>query len=232
MTKKIVYFILLSLIIHTTDAGQTLTPINQPAFPAIIVQPEDQLVPVGSNATFTLTAQNASSYQWLRDDAVLIGATNNTLTIPHAGIADVARYSCEVFKGREPIPTRAASLMVYTDSTDPKTGLDPIVVYCTPVNTSGSQGICPGSYVGYAYYSKPPGWGWTPITGSTVFTASDTNRNNTKVEFIGYNGDSGCNQTTVTIPNPPFSPQYQFAVYFTNNVPTNAYGITLTGFNP
>lgn len=110
----------------------------------------------------------------------------------------------------------------------------PIIVFGTPYLGSGSQGSCPGHYTGYVYYSKSlsQGWGWGPITGATVLTATDTNRTNTKIQYCGMYGDAGCAQTTVTIPYPPFSPAYVFWVYFTNNVPTNAYPIALTGFNP
>jgi len=110
----------------------------------------------------------------------------------------------------------------------------PIIVFGTPYAGSGSQGSCPGHYVGYVAYTKPvsQGWGWTPITGATVLTVTDTNRTNTKIQYFGDYGDAGCAQTSVTIPYPPFSPAYIFWIYFTNNVPTNAYSIVLTGFNP
>ena len=113
-------------------------------------------------------------------------------------------------------------------------GGGPITVFGTPYAGSGSQGSCPGSYVGYVVYSKPfsQGWGWSPIPGATVFTATDTNRTNTKIQYCGSYGDNACAQTTVTIPYPLFSPVYMFAIYFTNNIPTNAYSLVLTGFNP
>lgn len=105
-------------------------------------------------------------------------------------------------------------------------------VSTTPVVSSGTNGVCPGGYAGYAYYYKTvaQGWGWAP-TG-TVHTATDTNRTDTKVEFIGKSNDTGCNQTTVTVPHPTTSTKYQFKVYFPDNVPTNSYGLTLSGFNP
>jgi hypothetical protein len=112
----------------------------------------------------------------------------------------------------------------------------PIVVFGAPYAGGGSQGSCPGHYAGYVYYSKPisQGGGWTPIAGNTVLTATDTNRTNTKIQYCGSYGDAGCAKTTVSIPYPPFSPVYVFAIYFTNNVPpsTNGYPIVLTGFNP
>lgn len=210
--------------------------ILQPEFPKIILQPEDQLAPIGSNATFSVTATNVDGYQWLRNGSPLDGATNSSLTIQNAQTTDVGFYACNIFNGPQSVPTRAASLMVYVNSIDPQTGVDPVVVYAQPVASSGSQGTCPGSYIGYVSYTKSPtnGWGWAPDTtnGNTHFTATDTNRTNTKIEYLGEYGDNSCNQTSVTVPNPPISPVYQFYIYFTNNVPTNAYAITLDGFHP
>jgi hypothetical protein len=210
-------------------------PVTQTEFPLILSQPEDQFVPFGSNTTFAVSAENADGYQWLRNGNPMGNQTNDNLVISNAGIQDVGYYSCDVFKGRQSVPTRAASLMVFTNSIDPQTGVDPIVVFSLPLISSGSQGGCPGHYTGYVgYYPGTNGWGWAPDTtnGNTVFTATDTNRPNTKVEYVGEYGDEGCNQTTVTIPNPPTSPEYEFCIYFTNNVPTNAYSITLSGFYP
>jgi Immunoglobulin domain len=210
--------------------------IVQPEFPKIIFQPEDQLVPFGSNAVFTVKAANADGYQWLRNGNPMDNQTNNSFTITNAGVSDVGFYSCYVYKDMEGVPTRAASLMVYTNSIDPQTGVDPVVVFGFPLSGSGEQGSCPGSYAGYVIYSKTvqQGWGWAPDTsnGNTVFTASDTNRTDTKIQYGGAYGDNGCNQTSVTVPNPPYSPVYRFTIFFTNNVPTNAYPITLDGFKP
>lgn len=112
----------------------------------------------------------------------------------------------------------------------------PIIVFGTPYPGGGSQGSCPGPYAGLVAYSKTisQGWGWAPISGTKVLTAADgSGRTDTKIQYFGAYGDSGCAQTTVTIPYPPFSPVYRFGIYFTSNVPTtNAYPIVLTGFNP
>ena len=101
--------------------------------------------------------------------------------------------------------------------------------------SSGSNGVCPGSYAGYVIYSKTVanGWGWAPSTNTTMFKAVDGGgRTDTKVEFIGKSNDTGCNQTTVTIPNPPTSTKYRFKIYFPSNVPTTNYPVVLTGFDP
>ena len=55
----------------------------------------------------------------------------------------------------------------------------------------------------------------------------------TKVEYLGKLGDRGCSQTTVQTPDPPVSLKYRFTIYFPSELPaTNAYPITLVGFNP
>jgi hypothetical protein len=110
---------------------------------------------------------------------------------------------------------------------------DDIVVYSFPTTSSGSSESCPGAYTGYInYILAPPIWGFVPSTNATVYTASDTNRTDTKVEYVGAYGDEGCAQTTVTIPYPAVSPAYRFSIYFTNDVPSTNYTITLHGFNP
>lgn len=233
-------------------------PVDQSGFPQITAQPVDQTVPIGADVVLSVQAINADGYQWLCNGVPLDGQTNSALVIPNAGINDVGLYSCNVFNGTESVPTRAANVCVYITGssvvaanvssatakssmmtasaggiTPCMTGGGPITVYGTPLLSNGSSGGCPGKYAGYVIYSKPvsQGWGWTP-TG-TVHTVTDTNRTDTKVQYFGAYGDYGCAQTTISIPNPTFSPVYQFAIYFTNNVPTNAYPmVLLTGFNP
>lgn len=234
-------------------------PADQALFPEITAQPLDQAVPAGSNVVLSVQANNADSCQWLRNGVPLAGQTNSTLTINNAGVGDVALYSCQVFDGGpnsgNMVPTRAASLQVETagapsmNAASPDTASTsstsvmtasmpaggPITVSGTPVLGSGSRGTCPGPYTGWVAYTKPvsQGWGWAPTPGATTLTATDgSGRTDTKVQYVGAYGDNGCGQTSVTIPYPPFSPVYRFTVYFTNNVPTNAYPITLTGFNP
>jgi len=245
-------------ITHAQTTDPLLTdPADQSGFPEITAQPLDQAVPMGSNVVLSVQANNADACQWLRNGVPLDGQTNNILIIANAGISDVGLYSCQLFNGGEMVPTRAASVQVETagalapTATTASTtafgstgntvmangvlGGGPITVMGTPYPGNGSQGTCPGPYTGWVAYTKTvsQGWGWTPASGATVLTAADgSGRTDTKVQYVGAYGDNGCGQTTVTIPYPPFSPAYRFTIYFTNNVPTNAYPITLTGFNP
>ena len=242
MKKNILKMIVLASFTGTAllafGGAAPVASINalQPDFPKIILQPEDQMAYFGSNAVFTVTSANTDSYQWLRNGVALDGQTNASLVISDCGIKDVGYYSCNLYKGMEDVPTRSASLMVYTNTIDPQTGVDPVVVYGLPLIGSGGSGNCPGHYAGYVNYTKPSqqGWGWAPDTtgGNNIFFASDTNRPDTKILYVGMYGDNGCNQTAATLPTSPMSPVYRFSIYFTNNVPTNAYAITLDGFKP
>jgi hypothetical protein len=195
--------------------------------PAILSRTGDQLVQLNASATFSASA-DGDSYQWRRNGVPISGQSNSTFTLKKAQIADAGLYSCDVVKDAEIVSTSTASLLVYI-----KPPGSPLVVYGTPIVSSGSQGTCPGSYAGYVNYTKAVtnGWGWAPDT-NTVHSASDTSRTNTSVEYVGKNGDEGCALTTVTVPDPPASMAYRFTIYFPSNVPTTNYPITLSGFNP
>jgi hypothetical protein len=193
----------------------------------------DQAVTVGSNAVLSVQAVNADNYQWQTNGVDIEGQTNSTLTLENVGVSSAGSYSCNVSQsGGDPVPTRAASLNVMAPM---YFGGDQIVVFGFPKASNGTQGTCPGRYAGYINYTKTvsQGWGWVPSTNTTTFTASDGGgRTDTTVTYMGRSFDGGCNQTSVTIPNPPYSPSYRFTIYFPNNVPTTNYPIVLSGFNP
>ena len=72
-----------------------------------------------------------------------------------------------------------------------------------------------------------------PHPDDETHTATDSNRTDTRVMFMGQYGDQGCGPSTVTLSN-VISPVYRFTIIFPTNsvVPTNAYPITLSGFDP
>jgi hypothetical protein len=244
MNKKIPHIITLAAITGlfaitgNTAHAQTTDPlladsVDQSEFPTITAQPTDQAVTAGSNAVISVQAINADNYQWQSNGVAIEGQTNSTLTLENVGVNDAGSYSCNVSQnGGDAVPTRAASLNVMTSSL---MGGGPIIVYGLPKAGGGTQGTCPGRYAGYINFTKTisQGWGWTPATNTTTFTASDGGgRTDTKIVYLGISCDAGCNQTSVTIPNPPYSTVYRFSIYFPNNVPTTNYPIVLTGFNP
>jgi hypothetical protein len=241
MKKYIPHIITLAaitgLVVITGNSvhAQSADLVDQSEFPTITAQPNDQAVTVGSNAVLSVQAINADNYQWQSNGVAIEGQTNSTLTIENVGVSSAVSYSCNVSQnGGDAVPTRAASLNVVMTSSF--MGGDQITLYGLPKASGGTQGTCPGRYAGYINFTKTisQGWGWAPSTNTTTtFTASDgSGRTDTKIAYMGKYGDTGCDQTTVTIPNPPFSPSYRFTIYFPNNVPTTNYPIVLTGFNP
>jgi hypothetical protein len=61
-----------------------------PVIPAILTQPASQTVPLTQTATFTVVAENPTpvTFQWLKDGAVIPGATSPSYAIPSAALAD------------------------------------------------------------------------------------------------------------------------------------------------
>ena len=242
------------LAVHAQDATNT----DQSQFPSILQQPVDQCLPVGSPVTFSVVASNVDSYQWYKNNTAIDGQTNSSLTIASVAISDVAYYSAAVMKGYDAVPTRMANLNVYTTSGGTTTtsgngknkvagaqtmsamtagdigGGGVITVFGAPVVSGGGTGSCPGKYSGYVNFTKPAsqGWGWAPTASAPTHTATDSNRSDTKVYYMGQYGDTGCNTNSVSLSN-PISPVYRFSIYFPTNsaVPTNAYAITLDGFD-
>lgn len=235
--------------------AQDTTTTDQSQYPVILQQPLDQCLLVGSPVTFSVIATNADTYQWYKNNTAIDGETNSSLSISSVSTNDAGYYSAAVFKGIESVPTRMANFIVYmvSSSTSSLTttksrfgamsmsmsmsamdaGSGSLIYYGTPVpNNGGSGSGCPGKYSGFVTFTKPPGYGWAPTSGVTNHTATDYNRSDTKVYFMGYYGDTGCNTNSVSISN-PISPTYRFTIYFPTNtvVPTNLYPITLDGFD-
>jgi hypothetical protein len=235
----IAFFFMTTKQLHSTSIAAILglflitenRAFAQQLVSAIIDQPQDQLAQVGSDVTLSVTAPDALLCLWMCNGVELDDQTSTTLTIQNVQIADAGFYSCIVGTSTQIEETTAAQLTVYT--VDPDDDED-LVVFATPIVTTGNLGNCPGPYKGYVNYTKTvaEGWGWAPSTNTTVYTASDNTRTNTKVEYAGNYGDIGCAKTNVTIPYPPDSTAYRFTIYFTNAVPSTNYPITLVGFNP
>jgi hypothetical protein len=232
--RSLIFNAIINLTLSASGGVPVTTPVGvagQEEFPQVTTQPVDQDVTVGSSTTLTVGSTNADGFQWVRNGVVLDGQTNSTLTISQVGINDTGLYSCFVFKGSEAVPTREATLNVVAMAS----AGGPITVFGTPVLSNGQQGSCPGHYIGYVNFRKTAadGWGWAPTAGTTIHTASDgSGRADTKIQYGGKYGDNSCDLTTIGVPQPPFSPLYRFTIFFTNNVPTNAYPIVLNGFDP
>jgi hypothetical protein len=96
--------------VGSTPSAVARLTVLQP--PVITRQPASQLVPLGSTVTFQVAAvgNGILSYQWRKDGAPLANATNASLTIANAQLADRGSYSCVITDSIGPVTSAPASL--------------------------------------------------------------------------------------------------------------------------
>jgi trimeric autotransporter adhesin len=82
--------------------------------PTIVQQPQSQTVPAGSSATFSVVAENATGYQWLKNGAPILNATNTFYAIPSVQPSDAGNYSVVVSNSFASVTSSAATLSVTT----------------------------------------------------------------------------------------------------------------------
>ncbi|MBN1601622.1 MAG: immunoglobulin domain-containing protein [Chitinispirillaceae bacterium] len=94
--------------------GAVLTVVQNMVAPIIAVEPTDQAVTEGNNATFTVIVTGTSlKYQWLRGAAEITGANSATYTLQNVTLADDgAEYHCIISNIADTAKSRAAKLTV------------------------------------------------------------------------------------------------------------------------
>jgi len=190
-------------------------------------------------------------YQWLHDGTEIDGKNNasaltSSLVLENVTRNDAGYYYCNVRRGAngDEIPTREASLVVYSGGLFPQAGKtalsltnmggEPFTLYISPKTKTGGTPGCPGSFVATAKYVKgAPNCGWSTYSGVHTHTAADGNGNTgNRVQFLSCDGTlTGCATNIVTIPDSPASTD-TFTIYFSTTPPAGTYPIILTGFNP
>jgi hypothetical protein len=96
-----------------TSAAATLTVTGAPTGAvAITTHPSAQTVVTGSTAVLSVSATNATGYQWKLNGANLAGATTATLVINSASAANAGSYSVAVAGVGGPLTSNAAPLSV------------------------------------------------------------------------------------------------------------------------
>jgi len=79
--------------------------------PEITLQPESKVVCQGTFVQFTVTATNATSYQWKRG-ATVVGGNSATLSISNAQSSDEGEYTCTVTGTCTSVTSEIATLTV------------------------------------------------------------------------------------------------------------------------
>lgn len=85
--------------------------------PTLTVQPQNQSVCPGTIATFSVSATNATAFQWRKDGAAVVGATNSSFTIASAGSADAGHYDVVVSNAVGSVTSDAAQLTIAAQPT-------------------------------------------------------------------------------------------------------------------
>jgi len=163
-----------------TSTAATLT-VN--SAPAITAQPSDSTICSGTNATFSVTASNAVSYQWqvndgsgwsnLANTGIYSGATTATLTLTGATAAiSTYQYRCEVTGLTTPDAISNAGIL--TVNVAP-------AVTAQPSNST----ICPGSNTAFSVtatgttltyqWQVNDGSSWSNLTNTGIYTGVTSN---------------------------------------------------------
>jgi sugar lactone lactonase YvrE len=208
--------------IYVVDSSNNLVRRGVPAstapLPVISVQPLNQDVAVGQSITFrVVTTGSALTYQWLRNQVAITGATNSSYTISSAQLEDSASYSVRVSGAGGSIDSAPGNLTVIP------VGSGPIAITARPV----SQSVDTGQNVTFSVAASGSGltYQWlkngASITGATNasytitsaqpadagtyavrVTSGATSETPSAKLIVGGSSGSGA---TVTITNQPLS---------------------------
>ena len=126
-------------------------------YPVIITdstQPADRSVVAGQSTTFTVEVlgSNPITYQWLKDNQPIEGATNATFTITSTLSGDAGGYSVRVSNSGTPVTSRTAQLAV--------TGTPVVITNAAlPADVTTTEGL-PVTFTVEATGSAPLSYQW------------------------------------------------------------------------
>jgi hypothetical protein len=180
--------------------------------PQITLQPASKNICPTQTLTLSVTATNATSYQWLFNGTAIAGATNSTLTIGNASVSNTGNYSVTVSN-----PTQNVTSQMATVNVGSTIVTNPSNLTITEFQEGSFNVAATGSdHYTYQWYSVPFGGTASAISGAT---------SNLYVTPV---------QTTVTTPGQPTSYYAQVTDTTCNATLQSGQG-TLTvdaGFSP
>lgn len=153
------YSVLISNSVGNTTTQSMQLSVSLPP-PIITQQPTNQVVLLGSDASFVVSAEGAGElqYQWLKDGIPLDGQTNATLQLLSVQSTDAGRYSVAITSTVGTVTSQGATLTVVTR---PEITIQPlsqsIVVSQTVTFTVVLTGTQPLNYQWYFNGSPLPG---------------------------------------------------------------------------
>lgn len=124
------------------------------ALPQITAHPHDTTAAAGANASFAVTAEGATGYQWIRNATdTLAGATSATLALPGVdSTLDGSTYKCIVRNATGTVVSNAATLHVFVPDPGPVITMQPASVTVLPGGTAVFSIAATGENLGYQWY--------------------------------------------------------------------------------
>jgi len=138
--------------------------------PAITLQPQSQIIPPGSNVTFSAVATGEAplSYQWRFNENPIIGASDTTYSITNVRFSDAGNYSVIVTNDQGSVTSSLATLIV---------GIAPTISE-QPQSQNTNAGVTV-SFSVTASGDPAPNFQWrlngNPISGATGSSYTRTN---------------------------------------------------------
>ena len=153
---------------------------NAPPSPVLLTQSGSQSATVGDAVTLTVTASNATSFQWLLNGTNLVGATSSNYALASVTVANAGDYQVIVANPYASVTSTVATLTVAKAT--------PVLTWANPAGLT--YGTALSSVQLNATASVPGTFSYTPATGavlnasngqvlSVLFTPSDTGNYNT-----------------------------------------------------
>lgn len=149
------------------------------SLPVITTQPASVNVCNSASATLSVTATNATSYQWSFNGSPIAGATSSSYLIASATTIDAGSYTVTVTNASGSVTSQAATVLVGTSITSNPASLS-IAQGQTAAFSVAAAGGAPFSYQWYAI--APGSTTGVTIAGATLSTYT------TPVEGISSNG--------------------------------------------
>jgi len=116
--------------VRSQDALLAVTdvPSVTPVAPTIVTQPVAVAVTEGNTATFAVGVQGTGplAFQWLRNGAMIAGATAAAYTLPAAAMGDAGNYSVRVSNATGTVTSQTATLAVVPTVVPPTQ--EPVIV--------------------------------------------------------------------------------------------------------